>query len=148
MILSNSTQNEGKKMECKHCKSINVIEKMMPEGHIHYSRIDCLDCKKMMWGRKPENVDKRKDKNQEWRSRHKKAGYICRICTVDSLFLPLESSWHCDHIIELQEGGLDLFENTQMLCISCHSFKNSQRWRVDAIRNNLIKQKIITENLC
>ena len=121
-------------LECKHCKSPNIIETIMPEGHVHYSRLDCPDCGKMGWGRKPENIGKRKDNNQEWRAIYKKNGYFCSICTIDNLLLPLESSWHCDHIVELQDGGDDSFENTQMLCVSCHSFKNSQRWKTNAMR--------------
>lgn len=121
-------------IECKYCKSQNIIETIMPSGYTHYSRLDCSDCKRMAWGRKPENISKRKDDNQEWRKIHKKNGYFCQICTVDNLLLPLDSSWHCDHIIELQDGGEDGFANTQMLCMSCHSFKNSQRWKISAIR--------------
>lgn len=123
-------------IKCKSCQSVNIIERIMPEGHQHYSRIDCLDCRKVFWGRKPENIGKRKDNNQEWRKIHKKNGYLCAICSIDNLLLPLESSWHCDHIIELQDGGEDEIKNTQMLCISCHSFKNSQRQKINAIRKS------------
>ncbi len=43
---------------CKSCGSIDLKETIMPEGYVHYARIDCKDCGKFVkWGKKPEKRD-------------------------------------------------------------------------------------------
>jgi single-strand DNA-binding protein len=43
---------------CKSCGSIDLKETVMPDGYVHYARIDCRDCGKFVkWGKKPEKQD-------------------------------------------------------------------------------------------
>ena len=45
--------------------------------------------------------------------------YKCNSC---SLF-PIPPDFHVDHIIALEDGGQDIAENLQALCVACHSEK-------------------------
>jgi hypothetical protein len=51
---------------------------------------------------------------------------------VEGDFKPL--LFECDHIKQLEAGGVDEFENTMMLCASCHTEKTgkwnrTKQWR-------------------
>lgn len=138
-------------MYCKSCKrEVETNRIMMPEGYQHYAKLLCIECGTfLVWEKKPQNIGKRVDNNQKWRNMwHELNGrqYKCAICTILEEYLPLSTSWHCDHIIELQDGGEDKFENTQMLCQACHDYKNSQRRKITSMMT-AIKNKITASDM-
>lgn len=48
-----------------------------------------------------------------------KSKYRCNMCNI---LLP--PTFEVDHIIELQDGGKDVYENLQALCPNCHASKS------------------------
>lgn len=119
-------------MECKKCGCKVSEEELMPEGHLHYSKMTCKDCKAFHgWGRKPDNEHVRIDRNENWKTMHreKHGKYICQWCGMDETLYGDHLGWkfQCDHIVPLSEGGKDEFDNTQILCFSCHSDKTERR---------------------
>lgn len=95
-----------------------------PEPHGQERR--CIHCDKHGgYIKKPQNKKKRTDNNFKHRKKWKEFGFICGICQSTFEELPYaEGSWHCDHIIALENGGKDKAGNTMMLCASCHQVKN------------------------
>ena len=47
--------------------------------------------------------------------------YVCQMC----LEVYSEDKLECDHIIPLNQGGIDNASNTQTLCIPCHRIKTN-----------------------
>lgn len=45
--------------------------------------------------------------------------YACHLCGL----FPLPPTFEVDHIVEIQDGGGDVAENLQALCVSCHRNK-------------------------
>lgn len=45
--------------------------------------------------------------------------YACQLCGL----FPIPPTFEVDHIVELQDGGRDVAENLQALCVSCHRNK-------------------------
>ena len=45
--------------------------------------------------------------------------YACQTCGL----FPIPPTFEVDHIVELQDGGRDVAENLQALCVSCHRDK-------------------------
>ena len=45
--------------------------------------------------------------------------YACQLCGL----FPIPPTFEVDHIVELQDGGRDVAENLQALCVSCHRDK-------------------------
>lgn len=121
-------------MNCKYCNG-NLIETPEPPGSIHYARYVCSICGKFNnWVPKPENIDRRRDKNSKWRSMWKEKGFVCGICGATEKDFPNSGQWCLDHIIQLDSGGEDRFENTMMLCTFCHTIKNSEQSRRAAMQ--------------
>lgn len=58
--------------------------------------------------------------------------YACQICQL----FPIPPTFEVDHIIELQDGGQDIAENLQAVCVSCHRHKS----RLNRLRKNPIFQ--------
>ncbi len=56
-----------------------------------------------------------------------KSKYKCNMC---SILLP--PTFEVDHIVELQDGGLDIYKNCQALCPNCHADKT----RANVLRKN------------
>tara|TARA_B100000767_G_scaffold255496_1_gene261697 strand:- start:904 stop:1557 length:654 start_codon:yes stop_codon:yes gene_type:complete len=44
--------------------------------------------------------------------------YLCNVCQV-----LMKPDWEVDHIIALEDGGLDIATNLQCLCVPCHKEK-------------------------
>lgn len=45
--------------------------------------------------------------------------YACQLCGL----FPIPPTFEVDHIVEIQDGGRDVAENLQALCVSCHRTK-------------------------
>ena len=54
--------------------------------------------------------------------------YKCNLCDL----FPIPPTFEVDHIIELQDGGLDHIDNLQVLCVACHAKKT---------RNNMLSKQ-------
>ncbi len=122
-------------MDCKRCGTTEIRTILLDMDSVHYSKIVCAGCNTFLWwGKKPENEDKRSDKNATWRKRHKKAGYTCAVCGIGEDVLAHPSQWQVDHIKPLCDGGQDEFDNTMMLCVFCHTIKNSLQKKTKAMQ--------------
>lgn len=126
-------------MKCKFCGGPTKLV-LRPETP-HYGEIRCQDrqCgRHNKWVPKPENKDKRRDKNTTWRSTWESKGFKCGLCGATAEEYPNSGQWELDHIIQLSDGGEDVFENTMMLCVFCHTIKNTEQKRRKAI--NRVKE--------
>ncbi len=57
--------------------------------------------------------------------------------------------WEADHILALDEGGKDVLDNLQTLCIPCHKEKSGEQSVRGARRRRLIgKKRIPNDELC
>ena len=123
-------------MPCK-CNAENY-EVLMDEGYIHYGKLQCSKCgANNGWIKKPENENKRTDKNTKWRLMWKEKGVFCAICGVTEEDFPVSGQWQVDHIRQIIDGGEDVFENTMMLCTFCHTIKNMEQKRRAALQRLL-----------
>ena len=127
-------------MTCKYCNSEEVNAIIYDESKCspHYGEERCNRCgRHIKFIKKPENANKRSDKNTHWRDRWKDKGeFICALCGIRESD-GLNVRFQCDHIRQIEDGGADEFENTMMLCDSCHTNKtsrwnNTKRWRMKA----------------
>lgn len=115
-----------------------IVEVLTESGAIHYAKKVCVVCNDFKgWASKPTNKDKRKDRNNRWRSIWKERGYICAFCGGNEEDFPNSGQWQLDHIVQLSDGGEDVFENTMMLCTFCHTAKNIEQKRRAAIKRTL-----------
>lgn len=122
-------------MNCEKCNG-SLVVRLTPEC-IHHGRLECSQCgKHIKFISKPENEGKRRDKNSSWRKHHKEKGFICGICGANESHYPNSSQWDLDHIVQLSDGGKDELENTMMLCTFCHTIKNSEQKRRQALEKN------------
>ena len=83
--------------------------------------------------RKPK-AKTRRDRNPEWKRawREQLGGPL--VCAMCGLSEKAVSQMDIDHIVELQDGGVDEMWNTVPLCGSCHTWKNSARALIRAAR--------------
>ena len=107
-----------------------IVGVLTEPGAVHHAKKICNICGDFKgWNAKPKNEGKRKDKNIKWRSMWKDKGFICAFCGAKFEEYPNSGQWQCDHIIQLSDGGEDVFENTMMLCTFCHTIKNIEQKR-------------------
>lgn len=140
-------------ISCKQCGNVDLAVEKMPDGFMHYSKLMCYQCSKdgirVDWGKKPENENKRRDKNSKWKQLHKEQDgqFKCVWCGVDEKLFSDNLGWRfqCDHILPLSEGGEDAFENTQILCFVCHGDKTARRKQRELIYNKVFKDGNSTE---
>jgi 5-methylcytosine-specific restriction endonuclease McrA len=125
-----------KDVVCKNCGLIN--DYTWKPHEMHGKGAWCAGCGKFIkWLGKEENYDKRHDNNKELREVWKEKGkFICGDCGITQDVFKDTSYWHLDHIIPLEKGGLDRFENTVMLCKFCHTIKHAKEDRLDAIKRH------------
>jgi 5-methylcytosine-specific restriction endonuclease McrA len=122
---------------CNSCKGSDITETIFTEANRKanaYGERRCNNCNKHLgFITTPKNMDKRTDDNQKWRKEwHEKGEFVCAMCGIRESDLRI--AWECDHIVPLDEGGLDEFGNTMMICMTDHNEKTSKwkrtaRWR-------------------
>jgi len=128
---------------CEKCGSLDIVEEIMTEGYVHYSKISCKDCGHFLgWGKKPSNLNSNtRNNNDKFKERHrlKNGGLKCVWCGADERLYNTHLGWNfqLDHIVLISEGGADSFENTQILCFACHEDKNMRRKQVKLIYERL-----------
>lgn len=103
---------------------------------LHGLSIRCAICGDHQWmGR----IDKVKRKNPSHKAKHttgdQRFCYLCQM-TEDEL-KKVGQHLTVDHILEIQNGGEDVFENTILICNSCHYLKNAVSHKTTAIRKIL-----------
>lgn len=119
---------------CKACGGF-VEEIMLPEDNMHHGEYRCVECYRHNgWIPKPKNKDKRRDNNKNWRKKWLEKGFTCAICGATQQEYRESSQWNVDHILPLESGGEDVFENTMMLCTFCHTYKTVEQKRLKAMK--------------
>jgi DNA-directed RNA polymerase subunit M/transcription elongation factor TFIIS len=99
----------------------------------HSGKATCPTCKHWFWPPKDKNKNKRHDNNQIWRDMHReKTGgkFICGWCLVREM---PGITFQCDHMMPLEHGGKDEFENTWMLCSTCHTKRHADQTVIDRL---------------
>lgn len=77
-----------------------------------------------------------KRKNDKWRKRWRESGpLVCRFC--GKCETETRMGFEIDHIVSVEDGGADVFENTEPLCSSCHWVRNSLRHRTKRERADI-----------
>ena len=131
---------------CKSCGSIEIKE-IYENCGIHYGKYVCCDCDTFVnWIPKPQNENKqRRNKNQSFRKKHMELNngkLICNFCGVDNaVYNKYDYEFQLDHIKPLAKGGLDEFENTQILCMYCHDEKTKKTRMFDKLRRIINGEK-------
>lgn len=108
------------------CGSTNV-EAIWREEREQFG-LRCRDCGRWTWEPKAGNENKRSDHNAKHRAAWKaKLGgeLVCAWCGARESEVPTE--WHVDHIVLLDDGGDDVFENTIVYCQHHHNQRHSER---------------------
>lgn len=113
--------------DCTHHQTETII---LDSSSPHYAKTVCTDCGKFLgFEKKPKNGTKRTDNNDHWRHMHLERGELqCKICGIRESDVPI--TFHVHHWLPLSEGGVDEFENTDMLCVYCHEALHVQRKRM------------------
>lgn len=121
-------------MECKYCHSTNVVTKLAETGP-HYAELRCLDCgRHLQWIPRPD-TDKAKRRNAKWYKKWRECGpLVCHWCGIEET--ETDMGFEIDHIIPVEEGGPDVFENTRPLCSACHWLRNAERHRVKYLKKS------------
>ena len=126
-------------MICRFCGSEDIQETIFTDENRkaqHYGERKCNSCGVHLgFIKSPKNEGKRSDKNTKWTNMWRDKGELfCAMCGVrESDFK--NQGFECDHIKQLEAGGEDAFENTMMLCKSCHVEKTgmwarTKQWRL------------------
>lgn len=118
------------------CRSCGVVGEYEERPHeIHGAGIYCTACGAFIkWKGKGNNKNKR-NKNSKHRDKHKKDGpMVCAWCGIHED--ETEMHFEIDHIIPIEDGGPDVFENTRPLCSACHWLRNAELHRVKYIRRH------------
>lgn len=126
---------DDKSIACRKCSfPFYILEDHAKDLHGYGLR--CPNCGDHQWLGK---TDKTKRKNTSHKSKHYNSGKkFCYLCQLDEDELKLIGQHlTVDHIQELQNSGEDVFENTIMICNSCHYLKNAVSHKTNAIRKLL-----------
>lgn len=77
--------------------------------------------------------------NSKYKTRHIKSFPYCSHCGYEVVY----QNAILDHIKSLGDGGLDVFENTQLLCRNCDFSKTSLESKKELLRLTTIKTEAI-----
>jgi 5-methylcytosine-specific restriction endonuclease McrA len=69
---------------------------------------------------------------------------ICRWCGIKET--ETNMGFEIDHILPLEDGGQDVFENTQPLCSACHWLRNAERHRVKYLKLKELERQQMYED--
>lgn len=106
---------------------------------IHYAKRVTPTGKFVDWITAPKNKDERINIKVGNVSKHYKLKEpYCFFCNRKRQELGIRETLTVDHILELNEGGEDKIENTQILCSACHKLK---LWYKTYILYHLIRKK-------
>ena len=124
---------------CLNCNG-KLIRTLTPKT-IHYGRLDCLKCGFVGWARDPQSS--RNNTTQKLRIGKRSLRQVadfhnfditddeskifCFFCLKMKHQLGYGEVLTVDHIMELNKGGKDEVENTQIFCSACHKLKNWAR---------------------
>lgn len=118
-------------VKCTKCDNEEMIEERMPDGHMHYAKAICKRCGASHWMPNPNNQKKKNIHNELFKQTHRdhEGKFICALCGIDETAYHRYNSrnFELDHIHPTDEGGPDIYENTQILCFLCHEFKTTHR---------------------
>jgi len=134
---SQTTQRNGDRQPMKKCGNMfdkpgcgkNLKIKQTPDSP-HEAKVTCEKCGFRGWKAKEKNEGKRRTSKLSPRKvfqYHNQEEKRCFFCRRKKSELGLNQTFTVDHIHELNRGGQDEIENTQVLCSACHKLKNHQR---------------------
>ena len=111
---------------CRRCGSTDVHVDERDDPDKPYG-IRCFVCKAYTWPPKSENETKRRDHNSRWRKiwRQQASEFTCTWCRVRAS--QTRCNFDVDHIIPLEAGGKDEWENTMVLCRNCHTVRHAMQ---------------------
>ena len=115
---------------CRECGSLNYTE----EPHeMHGAKISCADCGTFIKWKGKGNRKNRRNKNPDHMNRWRKKGpLVCHWCGITEG--ETAAHFELDHIMPLENGGQDVFENTRPLCSACHWSRNAELHRMRLLR--------------
>lgn len=89
----------------------------------HGPRITCGECDNFM-GWQAKDSKKRRDRNSSHRYRWVEhyGDLVCHWCLTRQS--ETSAAFDIDHILPLEDGGLDEFKNTRPLCANCHGIRH------------------------
>ena len=97
---------------------------------VHEAEVRCPNCGFRGFKPKEKNKDKKRNTKIEPKDvfdHHNHSEKRCFFCRRKKQELGVNETFTVDHIHELDKGGEDKVENTQVLCTACHKLKNHQR---------------------
>lgn len=123
-------------MKCKWCGTNDNFTVRLTPNTIHYAQRICNNCgKHMEWVKDPNSP--RSQGTGKYRIGKRKIEQVCKFHKFEKEFcffclrtrdeLGENETLTIDHIQELNKGGRDIIENTQILCSACHKLKNWAR---------------------
>jgi len=119
-------------MDSKFCNHKNKIIKHKDTDTIHKGGgIYCADCDKFLgWAKTKNNGQKRTTSTKYKVSKVAELkGYktpFCFFCRREKNMLGLNETLTIDHILPIREGGLDVLNNINILCSSCHALRHHE----------------------
>ncbi len=99
------------------CKSAcHLLQWSMDQSHTLEPRLQSYLCGLQQYTKKkPKRLLSRSLRIEIAYRQH----YACQLCGL----FPLPPTFEVDHIVEIQDGGRDVADNLQALCVACHRDK-------------------------
>lgn len=109
---------------CKRCgkETLHIIEKL--DKGVHYSKIICVQCRSVTWGRKPKNEGKRK--KNKFTPNSLGVGF-CQMCLREKKNLLGAETLEIHHVVPIDQQGDDDPENIWVVCTPCHKMIHHHR---------------------
>lgn len=118
----------GEILDKKGCGSELKLESN--KNSPHEAKIICEKCGFRGFKPKEKNKNKRKTSKitvKDVFEYHNQEEERCFFCRRKNHELGVNETFTIDHIQEIDKGGDDEVENTQVLCTACHKMKNHRR---------------------
>jgi hypothetical protein len=124
-MASALTHNET----CRHCKTNADHPVTLTPEKIHYGRVDCGTCGRLLrWLPKPDGEPSKYKRQAAHRNLVADYGRgFCELCLRKVGELPPRQTLEAQHVIEYQDEGSNKRENIWILCTACHKLVHWMR---------------------
>ena len=112
--------------DCKHdCEP----ELILTPDLIHYGKLECPKCRKLLkWVPKPDSdASKYRRPSAHRELVEKYSTGICQSCRYPQDKLPGRQTLEAHHLVPYEAGGSDERENILILCTGCHRLEHLKR---------------------